>query len=94
MSDNKYHNPFLPPDCQDEPFSDPFNDGSIERYAKLQLTEYEVSQLPEADAELLNSNGIPTYSDGCAMCYTTSGFKTKFVAGKSSNKVCNNCMPH
>jgi hypothetical protein len=51
MAERAPKNPFLPPDCQDEPFSDPFNDGSIERYAKLHLTEFEVDGLGGAAAE-------------------------------------------
>jgi len=75
-----YQNPFLPQDCQDNPFSDPFGDGSIAKYANMELTDEEEEAL-----------GLSTFTDGCVICWAASGFTTKFTAGNPKNELCPTC---
>ena len=65
-----YYNPFLPPDCQDEPFSDPFGDGSIERDCLLGLNED--GSVPDEPSEEEPDEDVFTtvYEDSCPSCWT------------------------
>ena len=104
MSVYKYKRDSGPEFLQNEEVANPFNDGSIEQWAVTRFSDdpdYEEEQAErERIAELDRQDRLmdaptdvvlSTFSDTCPLCWTATGFRTKFVAGKTTNKICKQC---